>query len=560
MLDRATVDSLFPPDLPEPAEWEQRYPARTLPEGAEVTRFGPSPTGFVHIGGLYTAMVSRDLAHAGGGPFLLRIEDTDRSREIAGADAQFARTFAAFGLEPDEGDLEGEGVPGGAYGPYRQSQRAAIYASYARELLRTGHAYPDFATREELAEITEAQRTLKLPTGYYGRWAPWRDADDGEVQRRLEAGDPYVVRFRSEGRVGERTSFVDRLRGRVEAEDNHNDVVILKTSAIEAEGGVRLPTYHFAHAVDDHLMRTTLVVRTEEWLSSVPVHRQLFAALGFPPVDYAHLAPLMKQEGSSRRKLSKRKDDEASVDFYLAAGYPPGAVLYYLRGLANGRLAELPLTQALAEPLRLDEFGLAGPLVDVVKLADVSADHIATLPGVEVLAGVRAWALEYDPELVAVLDANPALAAAAVDVERVDTDNPRKDLARWSDFRAAYGFFFPELFTDVTDPADERLGGLDPALVRAVAADLAEGYAHEGDQPTWFAQIRELAARHGFAPNPKTYKKDPDAYPGMLRDAANVIRVAATGAQRSPDLYEVTRALGADEVMRRLRALGGGRA
>jgi glutamyl-tRNA synthetase len=550
MLDRETVDSLFPADLPETAEWEGRYPARAVGPDALVTRFGPSPTGFVHIGGLYTAMISRDLAHSTGGTYFVRVEDTDRSREVPGADEQFARAFAAFDLVPDEGDFAGGA---GGYGPYRQSQRSDIYLSFARELMRRGLAYPDFATKEELAEISDAQRTLKLPTGYYGRWAPWRDADDEEVRRRLEAGDPYVVRFRSEGKVGERTAFTDRLRGRVEAEDNHNDVVILKTSAEP----LRLPTYHFAHAVDDHLMRVSLVVRGDEWLSSVPLHRQLFAALGFEQVDYAHIAPLMKQEGSSKRKLSKRKDAEASVDFYLEAGYPPEAVLYYLRGLANGRLAELPLPEALATPLRLDEFGLAGPLVDTVKLADVSADHISTMPGPEVLARVRAWAADHDPEIVEVLDAESELAARAIDVERVDTDAPRKDLATWSDFRAAYGFFFPQLFTDVTDPADERFGDLDPELVRAVAADFASSYVHEGDQPTWFQQIRDLAARHGFAPNPKTYKKDPDAYPGMLRDAANVIRVAVTGAQRSPDLYQVTRALGADEVVRRVRALAG---
>ncbi|PVZ11697.1 glutamate--tRNA ligase [Actinomycetospora cinnamomea] len=555
MLDRALVDGLFPDDLPEPAELEERYPPRGLPEGALVTRFGPSPTGFVHVGGLYTAMVSRDLAHSTGGVYVLRIEDTDQSREVAGADAQFRRAFEAFDLVPDEGDLVFTALPEprGDYGPYHQSQRAAIYQTYVRELMRQGKAYPDFATKEELAQIAEAQRTLKLPTGYYGRWAPWRDASESDVRAALEAGTPWVARFRSDGAVGERFAFTDRLRGRVEMEDNHNDVVILKSS----DSSLRLPTYHFAHVVDDHLMRTTLVVRTEEWLSSVPVHRQLFAALGFAPVDYAHLAPLMKQEGGSKRKLSKRKDAEAAVDFYLEAGYPVPAVQYYLRGLANPRLAELPLVEALATPLRLDEFGLAGPLVDTVKLSDISADHIATLPGPEVLAGVRGWASEYDPEIVKVLDANPELAAAAIDVERVGVENPRKDLAKWSDFREAYGFFFPELFTDVTDAGDERFGGLDPALVRAVAADLADGYVHEGDQPTWFQQIRDLAARHGFAPNPKTYKKDPDAYPGMLRDAANVVRVAITGAQRSPDLYEVTRALGGDEVVRRLRALAG---
>ncbi|MDL5158090.1 glutamate--tRNA ligase [Actinomycetospora termitidis] len=550
MLDRATVDSLFPADLPETAEWERRYPPRDVPEGALVTRFGPSPTGFVHIGGIYTAMVSRDLAHSTEGVYFLRIEDTDQAREVAGADVQFARAFDAFDLRPDEGPLSGRDDDG-PYGPYRQSQRSEIYLSFVRELMRRGLAYPDFATKEELAEISDAQKKLKLPTGYYGRWAPWRDADDAEVIRRLEAGDPYVVRFRSEGKVGERVAFTDRLRGRVEAEDNHNDVVVLKTSANEP----RLPTYHFAHVVDDHLMRTSLVVRGDEWLSSVPTHLQLFTALGFEQVDYAHLAPLMKQEGSSRRKLSKRKDDEASVDFYLEAGYPTEAVLYYLRGLANSPLAEVPLAEALATPLQLDRFQSAGPLVDMVKLADICADHIATLPAPEVLAGVRGWAQTYDTALVEILDESEKLALAAIDVERVGVENPRKDLARWSDFRTAYGFFFPALFTDVADPADERFGGLDPALVTRLAEDLAGRYVHEGDQPTWFQQIRDLAQTHGFAPNPKTYKKDPDAYPGMLRDAANVIRVLVTGAQRSPDLYEVTRVLGGDEVVRRLRAV-----
>lgn len=553
MLDRAGVDSLFPADLPETEEWERRYPPREVPDGAFVTRFGPSPTGFVHIGGIYTAMVSRDLAHSTGGVYYLRIEDTDQAREVAGADAQFARAFDAFDLRPDEGPTSASGEQG-PYGPYRQSQRGEIYLSYVRELMRDGLAYPCFATKDELTEISEAQRALKLPTGYYGRWALWRDASDDAVAEALAEGRPYVVRFRSEGKVGERVAFTDRLRGRVEAEDNHNDVVVLKTSATEP----RLPTYHLAHVVDDHLMRTSLVVRGDEWLSSVPVHRQLFTALGLPPVEYAHLAPLMKQEGGSRRKLSKRKDAEASVDFYLESGYPTEAVLSYLRGLANAPLADLPVPEALATPLRLDEFQAAGPLVDTVKLADICADHIATLPAADVLAGVRGWASTYDPELVEVLDSHERLALAAIDVERVGVDNPRKDLARWSDFRSAYGFFFPELHADVTDPTDERFNGLAPALVAALADDLAGRYTHEGDQPTWFGQVRDLAQRHGFAPNPKTYKKDPDAYPGMLRDAANVVRVLVTGAQRSPDLYEVTRVLGADEVVRRLRGPGRG--
>jgi len=543
MLDRALIDDLFPADLPDPAHWEEHYPARELPEGAKVTRFAPSPTGFVHIGGVYTATIAKDVAHRSGGVYFVRIEDTDQSREVAGVADQFDRAFSYFGIASDEsGDAP--------WGPYLQSERERIYLSYVRELMREGLAYPCFCTREELAEVTKRQQATKVPTGYYGSWARWRDADPDEVAAKLRAGEPYVVRFRSPGTEG-RVSFTDAIRGRLEHEANRNDVVVLKTSA----SSPRLPTYHLAHAVDEHLMRVNLVIRGEEWISSVPLHLQLFEALGFPPPSYAHVAPLMVQDGGSKRKLSKRKDPEASVDFYLEAGYPAPAVLYYLRGLANGRLAELPLEQALEEPIRLEECGVAGPLLDMVKLADISGDHIATLPGPVVLDAVADWARDRDPELVDVITTNRALAERAVDVERVGVENPRKDLVRWSDFRPLYGFFFPSLFTPVTDPSDERLGGLDPSLVRKLAADFADNYRWDPDQPTWFAQIRELAARHGFAPNPKAYKQDPDAYPGMLRDAANVIRVALTGSTRSPDLHAVAGALGADEVIRRVRAL-----
>ncbi|MDT7670467.1 MAG: glutamyl-tRNA synthetase, partial [Pseudonocardiales bacterium] len=367
MLDRALIDGLFPADLPDPDHWEQLYPARELPEGARVTRFAPSPTGFVHIGGVYTATIAKDVAHHSGGVYFVRIEDTDQSREVEGVAAQFGRAFEYFGIASDE-------PTDAPWGPYLQSKRELIYLSYVRELMRQGLAYPCFCTREELAEMTKRQQATKIPTGYYGSWARWRDADPDEVAAKLAAGDDYVVRFRSPGTEG-RVSFVDAIRGRLEHEANRNDVVILKS----VTQSPRLPTYHLAHAVDEHLMRVNLVVRGEEWISSVPLHLQLFAALGFEPPTYAHVAPLMKQESGSRRKLSKRKDPEASVDFYVDAGYPAPAVLYYLRGLANGRLAELPLEQALTTAISLDECGVAGPLVDMVKLADISGDHIATL-------------------------------------------------------------------------------------------------------------------------------------------------------------------------------------
>ncbi|HEX7661135.1 MAG TPA: glutamate--tRNA ligase family protein [Pseudonocardiaceae bacterium] len=548
MLDRAVIDSLFPADLPEPEHWEQQYPPRQLPEGAQVTRFGPSPTGFVHIGGVYVATIDRDIATHSGGAYLVRVEDTDQSREVEGAIAQFERAFDYFDLHPDESD------PDGAYGPYQQSARERVYLSYVRHLLRQDKAYLCFATKEELAEITARQQAAKLPTGYYGRWAIWRDADPADVAAKLAEGATYVVRFRApDNAIGKRVHFADAIRGDLAHEANRNDVVILKSS----DQSPRLPTYHFAHAVDDHLMRISLVVRGEEWISSVPLHKQLFEALGFEPVSYAHIAPLMKLIPGGKRKLSKRKDPEAGVDFYIEAGYPADAVLYYLRGLANGRLAELPLDKALATPIRLDQCGTAGPLVDLVKLEDISANHIATLTGEQIYDAVRTWAGQYDPEVLTVLDAERDLALRALDVERVGVSNPRKDLRKWSDFRSAYGFFFPELFTPLSGPDDERLApvGLDHAVAATFARELVDGYQHLDDPREWFNQIRELAARNGFAPNPKEYKKNSDAYPGSIREASQLVRVALTGSTRSPDLYAISRAIGADEVLRRVRAL-----
>ncbi|TVT25819.1 glutamate--tRNA ligase [Amycolatopsis rhizosphaerae] len=548
MLDRAVIDSLFPADLPGPEHWEERYPPRSLPEGAVVTRFGPSPTGSMHIGGVYVAMIDRDLAQHSGGRYLVRVEDTDQAREVEGALEQFHRAFTYFGLSPDE-----DSRTGGGYGPYHQSERERIYLTYVRELLYQDRAYLCFATKEELDDITARQRATKLPTGYYGRWAIWRDADPSDVEAKLNEQAPYVVRFRAPEVTTQRARFTDAIRGKLEHEANRNDVVILKSS----EQSPRLPTYHFAHAVDDHLMRINLVVRGDEWISSVPVHQQLFDALGFEPVTYAHIAPLMKQDGGSKRKLSKRKDPEAGVDYYIDAGYPAQAVLYYLRGLANGRLAELPLAEALEEPIRLSEFGVAGPLVDLVKLDDISADHIATLSGQQILDAVRAWAAEHDPELAGVLDAEPGLALRALAVEREGVENPRKDLKKWSDFRTVYGFFFPQLFHPLHGAADDRIAelGLAPELARTFAADFVQGYRHEADGQEWFGQIRDLAAQHGFARNAKEFKKNPEAYPGSIREASQLIRIAVTGSTRSPDLHAIAQALGETELLARVSAV-----
>ena len=545
MLSQHVIDSLFPPDLPEPEYWERRYPPRDLPVGAEVTRFSPSPTGFLHIGGVYVATIDVDVARHSGGRYLVRLEDTDQARVTEGAAEQFAEAYAYFSIGPDEDDLPGH------YGPYAQSGRADTYLTYVRELLRQGQAYPCFATKQDLEEITARQRVAGALPGYYGTWAIWRDAPEEQVTARLAAGDPYVVRFRSPGVAGARVTFTDVIRGELTLDDNRNDAVILKSSATEP----RLPTYHFAHAVDDHLMRITLVIRGEEWISSVPLHLQLFDALGFPRVRYAHVALLMKQDGGSRRKLSKRKDPEASVTFYIEQGFPAPAVQYYLRGLANGRLAEMPLDQALAEPITLSDMGTAGPLVDMVKLDDICADYSATLSGEQILAEVTTWARRYDPDLVPVLEANRPLALAALDIERVDTEKPRKDLRKWSDFRLVYGYFFTEMFELVTDPADPRFAGVEPGLVRTVAEAFARNYTPPAEGVVWFDQIRQLAADLGFAPSQKVYKQDPAAFPGSIREASQIVRILLTGTPRSPDLAQIAAVLGTQEVLRRVRAL-----
>jgi glutamyl-tRNA synthetase len=441
MLSQDIVDSLFPPDLPEPDHWEHRYPPRDLPEGAKVTRIAPSPTGFLTIGGVFTAMIDADVARQSGGVYLVRLEDTDQARFTEGAAEQFAEAFEYFSINPDEDDRTGR------YGPYTQSARAQTYLTYVRELLRQGRAYVDFTTRQDLEEISARQREAGALPGYYGKWATWRDADPDEVAKRLAASEPYVSASvprasREPGDLPTRSAAA--VHGRQPQRRGHPE-----TQGTEP----RLPTYHFAHAVDDHLMRVNLVIRGEEWISSVPLHLQLFDALGFERVQYAHVATLMKQDGSSRRKLSSAAP-EATVSFYIEQGYPAPAVQYYLRGLANGRLAEMPLAEALTAPIRLSECGTAGPLVDTVKLDDISGDYIATLSGGQILAEVGRWARRYDPGLAEILEAERALALRALAVEREDVPNPRKDLRTWAGFRSAYGFFFPQIFEPVTDPAD----------------------------------------------------------------------------------------------------------
>lgn len=538
------INDLLPPVAHGPEHWETVYPPRQLPDGAKVTRFAPSPTGFVHIGGVYVAMISRSVAHASGGTYFVRIEDTDQAREVAEAAAQFDRAFAYFGIASDESAGQ---VP---WGPYFQSQRAEVYLTYVRELLRTDLAYPCFCSRDDLAATRKAQEDAKLATGYYGEWAVCRSLTETDVAARVAAGGEPVIRLRTPDVMDHRVAFADAIRGDIEQLDNFNDVVILKS------GEHPLPTYHFAHAVDDHLMRVDLVIRGEEWISSVPVHLQLFAALGFDAPTYAHVAPLMKNDGGSKRKLSKRKDPEASVDYFIEHGYPAAAVTHYLRGLANSNLAELPAAEAATAPIELAHCGVSGALVDLAKLDDIAKDVVAEMDLDDIATALLAWADEFDVALATAIRAQPDRVRGAFSIGR-GTDRQRKDVATWSEFASVFGFLLDALFVPVTDAADERFGGVPAEVVRAMAADFAESFVPEPDPTLWFEQVKALATRHRFALNKAELRDaeqagDPDGYVGLLKDAAQVVRVLLTGSTRSPELDAVAAILGPDEVRKRL--------
>ncbi len=544
MLVAEFINTLFDAELPEASYWESLYPARDLPPGAIVTRFAPSPTGFLHTGGVYTANLGKNLAVHSAGSYFIRIEDTDQAREVPGSREQFARGFKYFDIESDENDSNSK------WGPYEQSKREPIYHTYARELMRRDHAYPCFCTRQELAQMTEEQNAAKLQTGYYGSWARCRNLSQDEVMRRISAGQPYTIRFRAPDNSSGRIEFVDLIRGRIEHQDNVNDIVLLKSS----DQSPRLPTYHFAHVVDDTLMRVNVVLRGEEWISSVPVHLQLFKALGFAPLPYAHVAPLMKLDGASRRKLSKRKDNEADVAFYIESGYPRGAVLHYLRGLANSRFAEMTFEESASAALSLSDCGVAGPIFDLVKLESISREFIAQLPIEEALEGLLTWAREHDPELATVLTGNLPQVQRIFANER----NPavqRKDLAKWNEFRAAYGLYFQELFPPVNDASDPRFAPIGSDMVVKLAKGFADSYRHEDNKEAWFEQIRKLASDHGFAPTAGQYKKSPESFAGSIGHVSNTIRIAMTGLTTSPDLFLVAQNLGEEEVLRRVRAL-----
>ena len=541
MDTKALANLLFPDVTDTPEMMEARFPQRNAPEGAVITRMAPSPTGFVHLGNLVQGLTSERMAHQSGGVLFLRVEDTDAKREVPGAVEVLIDTLKHYGIHFDEGaTMDGDL---GDYGPYRQRQRAHIYHVYAKKLVLDGMAYPCFCTEEELNAMREKQEANKETTGYYGSYAIWRDRPLEEIKDHLDAGDPWVLRFRSTGDISRQFKFNDLVKGELTITENNVDHVLLKSDGI--------PTYHFAHAVDDHLMHTTHVVRGDEWLPTLPFHIQLFQALGFKLPKYVHIGPLMKMDGASKRKLSKRKDPELALTYYKAEGFPVQAVYEYIMTLLNSNYEDwrranpdAPATDFKFSPKKLNP---AGNLFDYAKLCDVSKNVIARMDAQQVYDLLVEYTEEFDKDFANALTADPDYAKAILAIGR-GGKKPRKDLATWKEAKPYMGFFYDQYLQ--VPVFDEKFS---PALIKTVLEKYLAAYDFADDSNTWFNKVKSITEEIGFTTDMKAYKADPSAFPGTVADVSTMIRLAITGKTNSPDLYTVTQILGHDRTVSRVQ-------
>jgi len=540
---QALAQLLFPNVTDTPESLEEKYPLRQLPEGAVVTRMAPSPTGFVHLGNLVQGLTSERMAHQSGGVLFLRVEDTDAKREVSGAVEVLIDTLKHYGIKFDEGFTAGgdEGI----YGPYRQRQRANLYHVFAKKLVCEGQAYPCFCTEEELTAMREKQEAAKENFGYYGAYAIWRDRPFEDVQAQLNAGKPWVLRFRSTGSIENQFKFDDLVKGKLTITENNIDHVLLKSDGI--------PTYHFAHAVDDHLMRTTHVVRGDEWLATLPFHIQLFKALNFKLPKYVHIGPLMKMDGTSKRKLSKRKDPELALTFYKAEGFPVDAVYEYIMTLLNSNYEDwrranptAPAQEFKFSPKKLNP---AGNLFDYAKLTDVSKNEIAKMDAEKVCTLLTEWAQEFDPDFGEKLAADKDYAVSILAIGR-GGKKPRKDLATWKEAKAYMGFFYDEYLEKPV--FDDKF---DNQVICTVLEKFIASYDPADDSGVWFEKVKAITEEIGFTTDMKAYKADPTAFPGTVADVSTFIRQAITGKTNSPDLYTVMQILGTDRSIARINAV-----
>ncbi len=542
------ISLIFPNLLPTPAEIEARYPRRNLPEGAKVTRVAPSPTGFMHVGTLYAGLLCERVAHQSGGVFYLRIEDTDQKRKVDGAMELIVRSLDRYGIHADEGvDVNGNDF--GSYAPYTQSVRRDIYQAYVKSLLEQGLAYPCFCAAEDLDIMRKIQEKTGVRPGYYGKYAKCRNLTDEQVLENLKAGKPFVIRFKSSGNYDKRMIIKDLVKGDLALPENDIDVVIMK--------GDGLPTYHFAHVVDDHLMGTTHVTRGDEWISSVPLHIQLFVALGWKAPKYAHFAPLQKTENGNKRKLSKRHDPEASLTYFWEKGYPESALIEYMLNLINASFEDWrrnnPDKDAFDFPVNFNKISnAAGALFDFVKLHSISKEVVAKMTASQVYNAVLKWASEYNKPFADRLANNKEYVTRILNVERNIGKKSRKDIVKWEDVEGDLTYFFDDLFTTTQAEKMDLLKPLSESDIQIIANEFMAVYNPADDKDAWFAHIKAIAEKHGFATDMKAFKENPSAFKGNVSDVAKVLRVLVTGRDKTPDLYEIMQILGPEKVKSRL--------
>lgn len=559
-MDYKDLANLIFPDAKDISYYEEKYPERNLPEGAVVTRFAPSPTGFVHIGGLYQALVAKTIAEKTGGVFFLRVEDTDQKREVENGVTGIVNSLKDFDMAPDEGMIsDTEEI--GNYGPYKQSLRKDIYQAYAKYMIAQGKAYPCFCTPEEGEEMRKKQEAAKVRPGYYGVWAKCRNLTVEEMAEKVKAGVPYIIRFKSPGREDRKIKHKDVIKGNVDFPENDQDIVIIK-----ADG---LPTYHFAHAVDDHLMRTTHVIRSDEWLSSVPLHLQLFHELGFKAPKYAHISPIMKNDNGGKRKLSKRKDPEAAVAYYKEEGVPTDAVKEYLLNIANSTFENWrranPDKKMEEFDFQLNKMSVSGALFDMVKLLDIGKTVISKMTAEEVYEKSLEWAKEYDKELAEMLedesssnengDNTESKKGYALKVFGIERGNkkPRKDISKWSDVKENIEYMYDDKFYGKEQEYPYQPAISDKESISKILSLYIEKYYDENDdKQTWFDKIKALAVEMGYAGEVKEFKANPGMYKAHVGDVSTVLRVALTGRTNTPDMYEIMQVLGKDRVAKRL--------
>ncbi len=550
MATNKELAELIFPDVKETIkDLDKRYPKRNLPEGAEVTRFAPSPTGFLHTGSLFTAMIAHKFAKQSGGVYYFRLEDTDQKREIAGTGLDLVRQLKNFGIVADEG-FYGDHEEG-EYTPYVQSKRADIYKIVIKELIKKGRAYPCFCTKEDLEQLRMVQEANKVIPGYYGEYARCRHLSIDEMIENIKAGKPYVIRFKSKGNHLNHVRVHDEIRGDMDLTENDQDIVILKSDG--------LPTYHFAHLVDDHYMGTTLVTRGEEWISSLPIHVELFATMGWTAPRYAHLPVIMvnDKETGNKRKLSKRKDPEAAVSFFLEQGYPKDGVIKYLMTIANSNFEEWMMENPKGNmddfKLSFSKFSLDGALFDMPKLNNISKEVLANFDKKTFTDQAYEWAKEHCPELTEDIEKDRDLFEAIINIER-EQEKPRKDYEKFSDVLPKIRFFYPEQFDNMVKANPLPFNEFLPHdIIKDVLEDFYNSLdLDKQDENTWFASMKELGLRHNFIDDRKVYKKNPTAYNGWYADCISIVRIALCASTQSPKLFDVLKILGKDEIRRRI--------